>query len=197
MKTQSISRRALAAGLALAPVAGLPAVAIAKAHECDPIIAACAELQKLRRAEELAIEKVEAADKVFVSLRPKQCVEMDLGREFYSLEDFDTCVYEWGFHDNEHVIAKRAELVEILAAKELARKQSGLFDAEEALKDVNFRIFDLEDAILSMVPRSPAGAAALLQLVPLIFEDERDDAVALAFVAIARVADFIEGRETI
>ena len=45
MKTQPITRRALAAGLALAPIAGLPALAGVVSAD-DPILAALDELRR-------------------------------------------------------------------------------------------------------------------------------------------------------
>jgi hypothetical protein len=67
MKTQPISRRALAAGLALAPVAGLPALAGAVSAD-DPVFAVLAERDRLEaihlaaitRADELQTETAEA-----------------------------------------------------------------------------------------------------------------------------------------
>ncbi len=67
MKTQPISRRALAAGLALAPVAGLPALAGAVSGD-DPVFAVLAERDRLEaihlaaitRMDELQTETAEA-----------------------------------------------------------------------------------------------------------------------------------------
>jgi hypothetical protein len=61
MKTQPISRRALAAGLALAPVAGLPALAGAVSVD-DPVFAALAERERLEAIHIAAIGKTDALE---------------------------------------------------------------------------------------------------------------------------------------
>ena len=62
MKTQPISRRALAAGLALAPIAGLPALAGAAptVPHADPIIAAIARHRELWLAFEVACNRTDS-----------------------------------------------------------------------------------------------------------------------------------------
>ena len=58
MKTQPISRRALAAGLALAPVAGLPALAGAVSGD-DPVFAVLAERDRLEAIHLAAITRMD------------------------------------------------------------------------------------------------------------------------------------------
>jgi hypothetical protein len=62
MKTQPISRRALAAGLALAPVAGLPALAraVPTMTRADPIIAAIARHKESWEAFEAACHRTDS-----------------------------------------------------------------------------------------------------------------------------------------
>jgi len=58
MKAQPISRRALAAGLALAPVAGLPALA-GEVSEDDPVFAVLAERDRLEAIHLAAITRAD------------------------------------------------------------------------------------------------------------------------------------------
>jgi hypothetical protein len=69
MKTQSISRRALAAGLALAPVAGLPALAGAASVD-DPILAALDELRRSKAHIKGLDEAVEKAHDALTEMSP-------------------------------------------------------------------------------------------------------------------------------
>ncbi len=191
-----ISRRRLAVSLALAPVAGLPAVAITKARECDPIVAACAELEKLRIDREIADKKSDDAFEMYNKLRPERCYMRIIGGEtFYDLADFDDSFYAQYLHEPtcEWLRKAREELVEIDAAKKRADQQSGHSEAEKALDVACDRVYDLEAKILAMVPTSLAGAAALLRVsrAPL----EGDYAVELALAAIERVACFSERLE--
>ena len=149
------------------------------------------------RANDVACEKVEATWKIYRGMCPeKTYINMGLGQEYFTLEQFDASLYGENLHRSEYVRTKRAELAEIVAAKELAEKRSGHCEAEQVLIGTTNRCFDQEDAILRMVPKSRAGAAALLRLMPRVFEDERDEGVALAFAAIARVVEYLEGRES-
>jgi len=185
VKTQPISRRALAASLALAPVAGLPA--IASSRERDPIITACAELQKLRRAEKLAGDKLGADLELYESLLPEQThISITGGPDYYTLEEFDGSYYAEVLHKADWLRKKREELVEIDAAGKSAERRSGFREAEEAWGAAFDRVRDLEDKILVMVPSSPAGAAALLRLSRVVIEDDRCDAFELALAAIDR-----------
>ena len=79
MKTQPISRRALAAGLALAPVAGLPALAGVGSVD-DPVFAALAELDRLKAAEKAAEEAYSATHEAFEAARNGQKAATSSGR---------------------------------------------------------------------------------------------------------------------
>lgn len=68
MKTQPISRRALAAGLALAPVAGLPALAGAATID-DPVFIALAELERVKATVETVGKVHSAAEEVIFEAR--------------------------------------------------------------------------------------------------------------------------------
>ena len=70
MKTQPITRRALAAGLALAPIAGLPALAGVVSAD-DPILAALDELRRLKAHIEGLDDAVEKAHDAFAEMSPE------------------------------------------------------------------------------------------------------------------------------
>ena len=73
MKTQPISRRALAAGLALAPVAGLPALAGA-INSSDPVFAALAALEQTEAQARQIWDAHDAAEEAFYgSAPPARC----------------------------------------------------------------------------------------------------------------------------
>ncbi len=195
MKTQSISRRALAAGLALAPVVVLPAITLANAQAGGPIVAARAELEKLTRDEDRAVEKLNAATKIYEGLLPEQIyISIPGGHKYYNLADFDESCFGEVCHKVEWGRKLREELVEIDAAKKNAAKQSGISEAEEAVSDAYERRINLENKLLAMVPTSPADAAALLRLSRFVIEDDRDDGLDLSLAAIERVAEYFEGR---
>jgi hypothetical protein len=87
MKTH-ISRRSLAAGLALAPVVGLPALAGAVSVD-DPILAALAELQRVKVRTTHLEELCGQASDAYRELRPQSHYAIVDGMKFCLHEDID------------------------------------------------------------------------------------------------------------
>jgi hypothetical protein len=197
---KNISRRAFAASLALAPAAGLPMIAGARSQDADPILAACADLKKLKFDRERAAEKLDAAIELYESLLPEKThVRIPSGMTYHNIEDFDESFLGEVYHRTEWTRKLRAELVEIEAARKSAAKQSGVAQAVEASSDAYERVCDLENEILMMVPSSPAGAVALLRLSRAVIEDDRKDGFEASVASVAaldQVAEFFERRES-
>ncbi len=194
-----ISRRAFAASLALTPAAALPVIAGVRSQEADPVLAACADLKKLKFDRERAAEKFNAAMQLYESLLPEKThVSVPSGMAYHNLEDFDDSYMGEIYHRTEWTRKLRAELVEIEAARKSAEKQSGVAQATEASSDAYERVCELETEILMTVPSSPAGAVAILRVARAVIDDDRKDgfeANVAAIAALDRVADFFERRE--
>jgi hypothetical protein len=88
MKSPNISRRAIAAGLALAPVAGLPALAGAVSVD-DPIISALAKLDEAKARTALFEELCERASEAYGELAPQSGHVVVDGMKFYQRADID------------------------------------------------------------------------------------------------------------
>src|ERR1019366_10101352 len=101
MKTQPISRRALAAGLALAPVAGLPALAGVVSAD-DPVFAALAELERVKATVETVGKVHSAAEEAIFEARAPGFVEFE-GREVRSLADLDGWYRSSGVLSDENI----------------------------------------------------------------------------------------------
>ena len=189
-----ISRRALAAGLALAPVAGLPALA-GEVSVDDPVFTAIAELKSVRPNVETVGKVHSAAEEAIFEARAPGFVEFE-GREVRSLADLDGWFRSSGVLSDENIrkivrslIAKRprfltpaekaqreaereaaylnarADLERVEAAEAEARARSGFDEAEAKWNDATSRENDAEDAIFACEPRTAAGALALLRFV--------------------------------
>ena len=194
MKTQPISRRALAAGLALAPVAGLPALAGAVSAN-DPVFAALAELQRVKATVETVGKVHSAAEEAIFEARAPGFVEFQ-GEQIRNLAHLDAVFKTDGALTRENVLwtfrnmrAKlpprlspaekaardatreaeyrkaRADLERIVAAEDEARVQSGFDEAEARWNDATSRENEAEDAIFACEPRTTAGALAQLRFV--------------------------------
>ncbi len=194
MKTQPISRRSLAAGLALAPIAGLPALAGAATID-DPVFIALAELERVKATVETVGKVHSAAEEAIFEARAPGFVEFE-GEKINNLAHLDAVFKTDGAITREMVLwtfrnmraklpprlssaekamweAKReaayrdarAELERIKAAEAEARAQSGFDEAEAKWNDATSRENEAEDAIFACEPRTAAGALALLRFV--------------------------------
>jgi hypothetical protein len=222
MKTQPISRRALAAGLALAPVAGLPALAGAGSGR-DPIHSALAELERVKATVERLDEAVEKAHGALTEMSP-ECASIELdGMVFSEHEAIDSHFNYLGIPDEniDKTIAlleswrkspltpelraereagrRRAhdELDALLQQRAAAKAESGYADADAAASEAFEQQGDVERSIFETEPTSRAGAIALLRFAADHIEDlgVNDSNVADVLPdAIRAAADFFEGR---
>lgn len=177
------SRRALVAGLALAPLAGVSARAGAMPI-ADPVFAALAELGRVQERFN-QVGKVHAtAEAAYLERRPKNIFLILNGRKFYDHEQIDS-----HFDDIEAVIkqllsmsrrtlspdeqaerdqarqAAHEELDRILAAKQEAAEQTGFREADDLWNKTFDELSNAEDAAIEAEPSSPAGAIAMLRFL--------------------------------
>jgi hypothetical protein len=222
MKTQPISRRALAAGLALAPVVGLPALAGVVSAD-DPILAALDELQRLKAHIKGLDEAVEKAHDALTQMSPGSAsIKLD-GMVFSEHEAIDTHFDDPGIPTEnirntirlllsyrkrpltpeqkaEREAGRRRaheELDALLQRRATAKAKSGYADADAATDEAFERQGDAERAIFETAPISQAGAIALLRFAADHVEDMgvNDSNVADVLpAAIRAAADFFEGR---
>lgn len=165
-KPHTPSRRAMLAGLAAAPVAGLPVIA-GVVSDADPIFAAFAEYERAKAASEVistatdelrgdtcaAIEAAGLDPRITVSRR-----WLERGRElnFYSDED---CAA--GLANLE---ASPSEIQKLLLRRD---------EAEDVDRDASREAGDAERAIYETAPSTRAGALRLLRHIA-DFLDEDD-----------------------
>src|ERR1019366_8208151 len=102
MKTQPISRRALAAGLALAPVAGLPALAGVVSVD-DPVFAALAELERVKATVETVGNVHNRAEEAIFEARAPGFVEFQ-GEQIRKLAHLDAVFKTDGALTRENVL---------------------------------------------------------------------------------------------
>lgn len=191
MNKQPISRRSFAAGLALAPVAGLPAIAGAVNAGDDPVLAALAEHERLQVLAKAAEEASNAADRAFVAARETLGLVMFKGEDVYSLEYLE-CLAGHTFRSGNYTYEKleaiiadirqgwaimqaemtqpdveyeaaRSALEARLPAYEGAKIESGIDAAEETMNAAFDDVSDAERTIFETAPTSRAGAVALLR----------------------------------
>ena len=219
MKTRPISRRSLAAGLALAPIAGLPALA-GEVSIDDPILAALDELQRLKAHIKGLDEAVEKAHDALMEMSPGSAsVKLD-GMVFSEHEAIDSHFDDPGIPTEnirdtiklllsyrkrlltpeqkaEREAARHRaheELDALLQQRATAKAESGYADA--AVDEAFERQGDAERSIFETDPISGAGAIALLRFAADHIEDMgvNDSNVADVLpAAIRAAADFFEG----
>jgi hypothetical protein len=194
MHDLNISRRALAAGLALAPVAGLPALAGAVSAD-DPVFAALAELERVKTNVETVGKVHSAAEEAIFEARAPGFVEFE-GEQIRNLAHLDAVFKGDGALSREAALSifrniraklpprlspvekaardatreaeyskARAQLERVVAAEAEAHAQSGFDEAEAKWNDATSRENEAEDAIFACEPRTTAGALALLRFV--------------------------------
>jgi hypothetical protein len=219
MKTQPISRRALAAGLVLAPVAGLPALA-GVVSTIDPVLAALAEHHRAHAAWE-AIENANAtlgaaSEPIgFVTYKGEKVYSLPhlnglAGRPHYPLtaaeleETIERLRRGWAKQQEElasppdsEFEAARVALEARQSAPDLAREKAGADEAEAASNEAFGVLGEAERAVYEAEPTSPAGAIALLRFAADFLEENGVNDTMLDDVfpdAIRAAADFFEGR---
>jgi hypothetical protein len=199
MKT-NISRRALAAGLALAPVAGLPALAGAVSVD-DPIISALAELDQAKVRSAYFEELCGQASEAYGELRQQSHYAIVDGMKFCLHEDIDAHFDDPGIpienvrntiklllsyrkrpltpeqqaeREAEREAARRRaheELDAIQRQQAEARTASGYAEVDDAYNEAYREERDAERAIMIAEPTSQAGAIAALRFIA----DQLDD----------------------
>jgi hypothetical protein len=215
MKTQPISRRSLAAGLALAPVVGLPALA-GVAPVDDPVFIALAEHGRALAAYE-AISMTPAATSEtipFVTYKGEKAYNLshlnDLaGRSnhYMTTDELEATIAQlrrsWAKQQEEFASpdpefeAARAALEARLSAVDLAKEEGGE-DDDEAESNEPFEVLGYaERAVYEAEPTSQAGAIALLRFAADFLDENGVNDTMLEDVfadAIRRAANLFEGR---
>jgi hypothetical protein len=211
MKTQPISRRALA----LAPIAGLPALASAVSVD-DPVFAALAERNRALAAYE-AISMTAAATSEtipFVTYKGEKVYNLshlnDLaGRSnhYMTTDELEETIAQlrrgWAEQQDElaspdiEFEAARAALEARLSALDLAKEEGGA-DDDEAESNEPFEVLGYaERAVYEAELKSRAGAIALLRFAADFLDENGVNDTMLEDVfadAIRRAADLFEGR---
>ncbi len=215
MKTQPISRRSLAAGLALAPVAGLPAIAGAATID-DPVFIALADHNRALKAYESITEASAATSEPipFVTYKGEKVYSLAqlnglAGRSNYHMtatqleETIAQLRRGWAMQQEElaspdpEFEAAHAELEARQSAFEQAKEEGGEDDDEAASREAFAVLGDAERAVYEAEPISRAGATALLRFAADFLEENGVNDTQLEDVfpdAIRRAADFFEGR---
>jgi hypothetical protein len=215
MHDLNISRRSLAAGLALAPVAGLPALTGAASID-EPVFVALAEHNRALAAYD-AIQEASATTREavpFVTYKGKKAYSLahlnDLaGRSNYSMtaDELEAAIAQlrrgWAMQQEElaspdpEFEAARAALEARQSAIDLAKEEGGEDDDEAESREAFAVLGDAERAVYEAEPISRAGAIALLRFAADFLEENGVNDTQLEDVfpdAIRRAADFFEGR---
>ena len=211
MESPNISRRALAAGLALAPVAGLPALAGAVSAD-DPVFIALADHNRALAAYE-AIQEAPSEAIPVVTYKGEEVYSLPrlnelAGRSNYYMtaDELEETIAllrrgwakqqeELASHNSEFEAA-RAALEARQSAFELAKEEGGE-EAEAASSEAFGVLGDAERAVYEAEPTSRAGAIALLRFAAAFLEENGVNDTQLEDVfpdAIRRAADFFERR---
>lgn len=213
------SRRAMLAGLAAAPVAGLPVVA--SAFAADPMLDALREYERLYTIEQTAWEASSEADAIASAGEEVLDDVVFNGQQAYNLTHLEILrEHSMGLTDEEleETIVrlragnakKRAEGANLepeyqraranLEAREaipLARDASVVIDAERRASDAQNETNEARRAIFKTEPTTVIGAASLLRFIADFVEE--DDVVNAASAeglgdAIRNAADVLEQR---
>jgi hypothetical protein len=218
MKIPNISRRALAAGLALAPVAGLPALAgVVSTH--DPVFVALAALEQTEAQARQIWDAHDAAEEAFYDSAPPRlplvvdgisCDDHDAINAHFddpgmSEENIDNTIALLESYRKRPLTAElkaereyarrkaHEELDAIITARAKAKAETGWADFEEPYKKSLDAHCEAERKVLATKPTSQAGAVALLRYVAQYIRDYDADH-GLVTDAIRAAADLFEGR---
>ena len=208
------SRRAIVAGLAATPLAGLPALAPA-APGADPALAALAEHDRARSALDAAYSRTRSASAKLDAAREALGLVIYKGEEVHSLRQLEAlCRAEpkdMSDEDLERAIADlRRNNAAIRAAasrpdREYEAARAALIEREPALEPAIVEMQEVEEAedapldalneaetaIVAAKPTTRAGAAAQLRFIADHFEELIDDSRELAPDALRAVADLL------
>lgn len=193
--TSTPSRRSMLAGLAVSPVAGLPAVASAFAS--DPALDALREYDRLHTIEQAAWQASSDAyaivsagrkrldDVYFNGARVFNLTDLEVSRE-RSMGMTDEELEETIMRLRNGNAIKRAEganlepeykrardILEAGEAMPLARDSSAVVEADERASDAQDETHEARIAIFKTEATSPAGATSLLRFIA-DFVDEPD-----------------------
>ena len=160
--TTETTRRALVAGLALAPIAGVPAIAGAVAGN-DPALAAIAEYERRCAIAEAAYKASSEADRAFRAAREAIGVVNFNGEEVYSLRRLDFLGQRLHPAPDPEYQAARIALQANLPAYRKAKINNRVAALEAAASEASSKADDAQIAMFETTPRSPAGAAALIR----------------------------------
>ena len=161
------SRRAMLAGLAAAPVAGLPAIAGGVATD-DPIFAAIAEHRFCKARAEAALASLNGKFEELEAAKDRIAVIRFTGEKFQStaaLVHFVNVKRALSGDEITEFFEAREALQLHEAAFERVREESGYAKAEDAFSEMNAAYCKSETAALAAQPTTAAGALALLALL--------------------------------
>jgi hypothetical protein len=185
--TSTPSRRSMLAGLAVSPVAGLPAVASAFAS--DPALDALREYDRLHTIEQAAWDASSEANAIACTGKEVLNDVVFNGERMYSLTHLEVSrERSMGLTDDELEdtilrlrrgnTRKRAEgaslereyqkaraILEAREAIPLARDSSAVVEAEERASDAQGETNEAQIAVFETEPTTPAGAIALLRFI--------------------------------
>ncbi len=218
MKSET-SRRAVMAGLAAAPVAGLPALAAAAGD--DPIFAALAEIERVNARVETIGKVHTAAEELFDEMAPRKdwiglSDGLSVAPDVIDHAGIDRHFDDAGLPEQnireaikkllsyrkkpltleqqaEREAARKAAHVELdryLADVEDAEKRSGLGDAESDWEGALGERHEAERTIFETKPVTKAGALALLRFAADYLHDVADREEEAA--AIRNAVSFLE-----
>lgn len=169
------TRRALVAGLAAAPVAGMASPAPAQAAEADPIFAALAEYHRAHDARKVKADAFNEAERRWFAVRDNFPNHVLLYGKFPIYKPEDVAKYmpeDMAGYSPEEVSActtiettARNRLARALARRQAERDRLGLKEAEEAAEAASNVLIEAEAAVLATVPATKAGALALVAFI--------------------------------
>ncbi|MCQ4188049.1 hypothetical protein [Methylocystis suflitae] len=166
MKTGT-TRRALVAGIAATPVAGLPALADVVA-EPDPIFDVIAEQRRCKARTDEVLASLNSKIEDLEAERDKIAVIQFMGKKFQSSAALLHSVNIKGALSGDEItdfFNAREQLLIHEAAFERVQDESGCAEAEDEFSERNKAYFDAEMRALATQPTTASGALALLAFV--------------------------------
>jgi hypothetical protein len=199
--SKKTSRRAVLAGLAVAPSISVAVASEKRGVIDDPIIEMLADLPALRK-------RHAAAAKAFNRIEEAFCKDPALpanhvtfrGVKIFTLDDFDHEFTQGAFAEigphEANVVALRQELARALKALKAAAGRLGMAKARNRERAAFGAMREHEDGILESEPVTPAGALALLGFVAELVLDREDEAEQAEIFsgAIRTALAMLEGR---
>ena len=202
------TRRAVVAGLALSPVAALPATAqiCAVSGAADPVLPAFARWRAAVARYEAALAAFDAADDKWREVHADYPGHIELGGWSGHKADhedinkhFDTVAHIYGIPDaDRHFIdglaqSARDRLDALQARRKEAQDAMGYTAADEETVAAGRAVGFIEDELVKLTPTTLAGALALVKFLRVIAVDEIRDPQEIKAV-FGKVEAFLEAQ---